>query len=164
MDKAKQVVEALLQSGKTVATAESCTGGLIGKRLTDVSGSSAVYPGGVISYAYAVKRALLGVVEALLREKGAVCAEVAEQMAEGVRTRMGTDYGVASTGIAGPGTDEFGRPVGLVYLAVADGTGTRVYEHRFSGGRGAVRSRAASAALQHLLDHIMQRSGGNSRL
>ena len=82
MDEAKRAVAALKAAGKTVATAESCTGGLIGKLLTDISGSSAVYPGGVISYAYEVKHALLGVDEALLREQGAVCAEAAKQMAE----------------------------------------------------------------------------------
>ena len=163
MDEARQVVMALRQAGQTVATAESCTGGLIGKRLTDISGSSNVYPGGVISYAYEVKQALLGVDGDLLREKGAVCAEVAKQMAEGVRSRLGTDYGLASTGIAGPGSDEFDRPVGLVYLAVAGGNVTRVYEHRFSGTRAAVRRQAASMALEHLLEHILQRSDADLR-
>ena len=162
MDEAKRAVKALKAAGKTVATAESCTGGLIGKLLTDISGSSAVYPGGVISYAYEVKQALLGVEEALLKEKGAVCAEVARQMAEGVRARLGTDFGVASTGIAGPGSDEFDRPVGLVYLAVADGAGTQVFEHRFSGSRTAVRRQAAQLAIIHLLDAV-QRSGEESR-
>ncbi len=154
MGDAALVVELLRAAGKTVATAESCTGGLIGKRLTDVSGSSAVYPGGVISYAYAVKQALLGVDETLLREKGAVCAEAAKQMAEGARTRLGTDYGIASTGIAGPGSDEFDRPVGLVYLAVADARATKVYEHRFSGNRPAIRDQAARFAILHLLEAL----------
>ena len=154
MAKAEKVVALLRAQGKTVATAESCTGGLIGKLITDVSGSSNVYPGGVISYAYAVKEALLGVDESILREKGAVCAEVAKQMAEGARARMGTDYGLSSTGIAGPGSDEFGRPVGLVYLAVADGTETRVFEHRFSGDRASVRKQAAAQAINHLLDAL----------
>ena len=163
MDEAKRAVAALKAAGKTVATAESCTGGLIGKLLTDISGSSAVYPGGVISYAYEVKHALLGVDEALLREQGAVCAEAAKQMAEGVRDRLGVDCGVTSTGIAGPGSDEFDRPVGLVYLAVAGGDSTRVYEHRFSGTRAAVRRQAASMALEHLLEHIMQRSDADLR-
>lgn len=164
MDEAKRVVAALKAAGKTAATAESCTGGLIGKLLTDVSGSSAVYPGGVISYAYEVKQALLGVDEALLREKGAVCAEVAEQMASGVRARLGTDFGVASTGIAGPGSDEFDRPVGLVFLAVADGRSTRVFEHRFSGDRGDVRAQAAAMAIRHLLDAVLQPSRDQVRL
>ena len=156
MDKANQVVALLRAQGKTVATAESCTGGLIGKLITDISGSSNVYPGGVISYAYAVKKALLGVDETILREKGAVCAEVAVQMAEGVRARLGTDYGLSSTGIAGPSSDEFDRPVGLVYLAVADGTETRVFEHRLSGGRDSVRKQTAVLALAHLLDALTQ--------
>ena len=164
MDEAKRVVAALKAAGKTAATAESCTGGLIGKLLTDVSGSSAVYPGGVISYAYEVKQALLGVDEALLREKGAVCAEVAEQMASGVRARLGTDFGVASTGIAGPGSDEFDRPVGLVFLAVADGRSTRVFEHRFSGDRADVRAQAAAMAIRHLLDAVLQPSRDQVRL
>ena len=160
MDEAKRAVEALLQAGKTVATAESCTGGLIGKLITDVSGSSGVYPGGVISYAYAVKQALLGVDADLLAREGAVCAPVAKQMAEGVRVRLNTDYGLASTGIAGPGTDEYDRPVGLVYLAVTDGRTTRVFEHRFTGDRASVREQAASMAIRHLLEAITQRSGG----
>ena len=156
MDEAKRAVAALRRAGKTVATAESCTGGLIGKLLTDVSGSSAVYPGGVISYAYAVKRDLLGVDEQLLRDQGAVCMDVARQMAEGVRVRLDADYGLASTGIAGPGTDEFGRPVGLVYLAVADSSTTQVFEHRFSGSRSSVRNQAAREAIVHLLDCLQQ--------
>ncbi len=162
MDEAKRAVAALKAAGKTVATAESCTGGLIGKLLTDISGSSAVYPGGVISYAYEVKHALLGVDEALLREQGAVCAEAAKQMAEGVRDRLGADYGVASTGIAGPGSDEFDRPVGLVYLAVAEHGSTHIFEHHLSGDRGTVRRRAARLAIAHLLD-CLQQSGAEQR-
>ena len=159
MDDAKRLVEMLRSLGKTVATAESCTGGLIGKLLTDVSGSSNVYPGGVISYSCGVKHALLGVDDDLLARDGAVCVPVAKQMAEGVRARLGADYGLSSTGIAGPGTDEFLRPVGLVYLAVADGERTLCYEHHLSGDRDAVRGQAAQMAISHLLHLLSQQSG-----
>ena len=133
-------IEALVQRlkdlHKTVATAESCTGGLLGKAITDVSGSSAVYPGGVI----------LGVEQDLLDTLGPVSAAVARQMAEGVRRILGANLGVGVTGIAGPNSDETGRPVGLVYVSASDGVTTLVREYRFDGDRGAVRAQAAEAA------------------
>lgn len=143
-------IEALVQRlkdlHKTVATAESCTGGLLGKAITDVSGSSAVYPGGVISYCNRVKHAILGVEQDLLDTLGPVSAAVARQMAEGVRRILGANLGVGVTGIAGPNSDETGRPVGLVYVSASDGVTTLVREYRFDGDRGAVRAQAAEAA------------------
>ena len=154
MDKAKRLVDALRAMGKTVATAESCTGGLIGKRITDVSGSSKVYPGGVISYSCEVKRRVLGVDPAILEARGAVCEAVAAQMAEGVRALLGSDYGLSTTGVAGPDSDDFGNPVGLVYVGVTDGAQTEVFELHLSGDRAAIRRKAAEKALSALFDRL----------
>ena len=149
--KTDALIALLRERGKTVATAESCTGGLIGKRLTDVSGSSAAYLGGVISYTDAVKRDVLGVPEATLASLGAVSAETAQAMAEGVRMLLGADYAVSSTGLAGPNGDGSGKPVGLVYLAVASADApTVVQECRFFGDREQIRLAAAEAAEQLL--------------
>ena len=152
MDKAKRLVDALRAMEKTVATAESCTGGLVGKRITDVSGSSKVYPGGVISYSCEVKRRVLGVDPALLETQGAVCEAVAAQMAQGVRALLGSDYGLSTTGVAGPDSDDFGNPVGLVYVGVTDGTRTEVCELRLTGDRASIRRKAAERALSALFD------------
>ncbi|MBQ7523156.1 MAG: nicotinamide-nucleotide amidohydrolase family protein [Oscillospiraceae bacterium] len=153
--KTDALVALLREQGKTVATAESCTGGLIGKRLTDVSGSSAVYRGGVISYTIDVKRDVLGVPEAILAAHGAVSAETAQAMAEGVRMLIGADYAVSSTGLAGPNGDGSGKPVGLVYLAVASAVKpTVVREYHFDGNREQIRLAAAEAAEQLLADQI----------
>lgn len=144
----------LTERKQTVATAESCTGGLIGARITSVHGSSAYYVGGVIAYADAVKFRELGVVRSDLEQEGAVSEMVARQMAVGVRDRFGADYGVAVTGIAGPsgGTEE--KPVGLVYLAVAHGGGTEVRRHIFSGNRQTIREMTCITAL-HVLRSLL---------
>ncbi len=152
MDNARRLVEALRAKGKTVATAESCTGGLIGKRITDVSGSSSVYPGGVISYSCEIKRRVLGVDAAILDTTGPVCEAVAAQMAEGVRALMGSDYGISSTGVAGPGSDDFNNPVGLVFIGLTDGEHTRILELHLSGDRDSIRNQAAETALSALFD------------
>lgn len=152
MTEAQRTVALLKCAGKTAATAESCTGGLLGKLLTDVSGSSAVYPGGVISYSCEVKHRILGVSQALLDAEGPVCPAVAEQMAEGVRRVIGADYGISTTGIAGPNGDGSGKPVGLVYIAAAGPDGTLVRELHLNGDRDTVRNRAAQSALQLLCE------------
>lgn len=143
-------VEVLVQRLKmlelTVATAESCTGGLLGKSITDVSGSSAVYPGGVISYCNRIKHEILGVDQTLLDTLGPVSEPIARQMAEGVRRVIGADLGVGITGIAGPNSDETGRPVGLVYIAASNGKTTLIRECHFDGDRGAIRAQSAEAA------------------
>ena len=138
-------------SGKTVVTAESCTGGGIGAVLTSVPGSSAVYKGGIISYTNAVKAALLNVDQQLLDRKGAVSAEVAEAMAIGVRNALIADVAVSVTGLAGPGGDEFGNPVGTVFIGYSDAKVTLAEEYHFSGDRDAVREQAAQAALELIL-------------
>lgn len=143
-------VEILVQFLKmrelTVATAESCTGGLLGKLITDVAGSSAVYPGGVISYCNRIKRDLLGVDGELLDNLGPVSEPVARQMAEKIRCVIGADVGIGITGLAGPDSDGSGRPVGLVYIAAANEARTLCREFRFDGDRNAVRTKAAEAA------------------
>jgi competence/damage-inducible protein CinA C-terminal domain len=142
------LVQRLKDRKLTVSTAESCTGGLLGKSITDVSGSSAVYPGGVISYCNRIKHDLLGVDQGLLDSLGPVSLAVAFQMARGVRRAIGADLGLSVTGIAGPNSDETGRPVGLVYIGAALGTMSLVREYRFQGDRTAVRAQAAEAAAE----------------
>ena len=141
----------LVRKGASLATAESCTGGLIGERITAVSGSSAYYAGGIISYADAAKVRQLGVTPEALQRAGAVSEEVARQMAEGVRKQFDVAYGLAVTGIAGPegGTPE--KPIGLVYIALATPDGTEVIRNRFHGNRETIRERTCQAALTELL-------------
>ena len=146
MSPASEILRGL--SGKTLATAESCTGGMIGEMLTAVPGSSAVYKGGVISYWSEIKASMLGVDEEILRRFGAVSAPVAEAMAKGVRKLLETDVAVSVTGLAGPSGDEFGNPVGTVFIGYADEEKTVVREFCFSGDREAVRRQAAVAALE----------------
>ena len=120
------VVSALLESGETLATVESCTGGLIAKRLTDLSGVSAVYLGGAVTYANEAKERMVGVKHETLLAHGAVSEETAREMAEGVRAALGADYAIATTGIAGPSGGTPDKPVGTVYIAVASRKETRV--------------------------------------
>ena len=150
------LVQILKEKQMTIATAESCTGGLLGKCITDISGSSAVYPGGVISYCNRVKHEVLGVEQALLDRLGPVSMAVAQQMAAGVRRTVGADVGVGITGIAGPNSDETGRPVGLVYIGVSDGRTDIVREYRFDGDRNAVRAQAAEAAAELAVELIQE--------
>lgn len=131
----------------TLATAESCTGGLVGARLTDVPGSSDVYLGGVVAYSDDVKRRSLGVPEELLREHGAVSAEVAAAMAAGARAELDAHVALAVTGIAGPGGGTPDKPVGLVFIAVESPEGRVVERFGLPGDREAVRARATALAL-----------------
>ena len=139
-------------SGKTLSTAESCTGGMIGQMLTSVPGASAVYKGGVISYWSAVKESVLGVSKADLAQYGPVSEPVAKQMAAGVRKLLDADVAVSVTGLAGPDGDEFGRPVGTVFVGYCDEKRSVVRECHFSGDRDAVRKQAAEAALMLILE------------
>ena len=143
------VVKAL--EGKTLVTAESCTGGGIGSALTSVPGSSVVYKGGVICYTNWVKQHILGVEPKLLETYGAVSAPVAQAMARGVRKALEADIAVSVTGLAGPDGDEFGNHVGTVFIGYADGEKTIVRECHFSGDREAVRRQAAVAALEMVI-------------
>lgn len=137
--------------GKTLATAESCTGGMIGQLLTAVPGASSVYKGGVVSYCNEIKHRLLGVEEEILSEHGAVSAPVARAMAQGARKLLDADIAVSVTGLAGPGGDEFGNPVGTVFIGYSDAKVTLAEEYHFSGDRDAVREQAAQAALKLIL-------------
>lgn len=142
------VLNLLNEKGMTLGTAESCTGGLIAKRMTDVPGSSAVFKGGVVSYCNEVKHNVLGVPQELLDEFGAVSEPVAKAMAEGARRVLNCDLAVATTGVAGPGSDERGNPAGLVYVALAAPDQTAVRTVRLSGAsRGRVRTTAAHHAF-----------------
>lgn len=139
--------------GKTLVTAESCTGGGIGAALTAVSGSSAVYKGGIISYFNEVKHRVLGVEQQLLDTLGAVSGPVAEQMAAGARRVLDADIAVSVTGLAGPGGDEYGNPVGTVFIGYCDENQTLSREYHFPGDREQVRSQAVEAALELILQY-----------
>lgn len=139
--------------GKTLVTAESCTGGGIGAALTAVPGSSAVYKGGIISYTNWVKVNMLSVDEDMLEQFGAVSAPVAEAMAEGARKRLQADVAVSVTGLAGPGGDEYGNPVGRVYVGYSSGSITLSREFTFHGDREGVRSAAVEEALKLILEY-----------
>jgi len=145
------VADALRARGGTVAVAESCTGGLLGARLSSRPGSSDYFAGGVISYANEVKSGLLGVPSEMLDRYGAVSEEVARAMAEGVRAGTGVDYSLAVTGVAGPDGGTAEKPVGLVYTACAGPGGTTVARGNFPGDRAAVRDYSVTSALHLLL-------------
>lgn len=149
----EEVVSALLlERGLTLSAAESCTGGLIAKRMTDLPGASRVFRGGVVSYTNGVKAGVLGVPETLLEEYGAVSEPVARAMAEGCRRICGSDLAVSVTGVAGPDMDERGNEVGTVYIALASGEGTVC--QRLSCGKGRGRDRVRTAAAHHAFDLI----------
>lgn len=150
MTAASEVI-AVLQ-GKTLATAESCTGGGIGEALTAVPGASCVYLGGIISYTNGIKQRLLGVSEEVLNRLGAVSAPVAEAMALGARNALKADIAVSVTGLAGPGGDEFGNPVGTVFIGYSDEGGFLSRKFLFRGDREQVRSQAIQAALELVLE------------
>jgi nicotinamide-nucleotide amidase len=154
---ASLVLSLLRARGLTLATAESCTGGLVAARLTDVPGSSDVFIGAIVAYANGVKAAQLGVPEETLRAHGAVSAETAAAMAAGARERLGTDVAVAVTGIAGPDGGTAEKPVGLVYLHAAGPMGERAASFDFPGDRDTVRARAAVGAL-HLVRRLVTES------
>lgn len=145
------VLQAL--AGKTLVTAESLTGGGIGAALTSISGSSEVYKGGVISYTNWVKHNVLGVREEDLTRYGAVSQPVARQMAEGVRSLLKADVAVSVTGLAGPGGDDYGNPVGTVFIGYADETNSAVRECHFPGNREEVRKKTTEAALGLVLEY-----------
>ena len=138
--------------GKTLVTAESITGGGIGAALTAVPGASAVYRGGIISYCDDVKHALLGVPREVLEQFGAVSRPTALAMAMGAREKLQADAAIAVTGLAGPGGDDFGNPVGTVFIAFADGNGANVRECRISGSRDAIRNQTVRIALELVLE------------
>ncbi|MFC8953769.1 CinA family protein [Streptomyces sp. NPDC057101] len=163
MTVAVRVLALLAERGHTLAAAESLTGGLVAAELTGVPGASAVFRGSVTAYATALKHELLGVDGALLAERGAVDPEVALQMAAGVRDRLGADWGVSTTGVAGPDPQD-GQAVGTVYVAVAgpDATGARagkVVSLRLNGDRADIRRESVRSVLELLREEL----SGNAR-
>jgi PncC family amidohydrolase len=150
---AARVLTLLVAADATLATAESLTGGLLAATITSVPRASACYRGGIIAYATDLKHRLLNVPDDLLQAHGAVAAETAGAMALGVREGLASTYGVATTGVAGPDPQE-GKPVGLVYVAVAGPRGIHTSAHRFGGERAAVRTSAVGAVLDLLLSEL----------
>jgi nicotinamide-nucleotide amidase len=172
-DTMESVVGRLLtERGLSVATAESCTGGLIAERMTDVPGSSAYFLGGIVAYSNAAKSSLLGVSEAVLESEGAVSEPVVRAMAEGVRARFGSDFGVASSGISGPDGGTAEKPVGLVWLALSTAEGTHADSFVFQVDRSRHRSLTAQVALDWIRrsmlgaelvgPSLLRRGGGGS--
>jgi len=152
---AADLVTRLNDAGLTVTTAESCTGGLLGGMIIDVPGSSAVYPGGWVTYSNTLKQLQLGVPASLLDAHGAVSAPVVEAMAAGARERAGATLAVAISGVAGPGGGTDDKPVGTVWFGLATPSGVTTHRARLVGGRAAVRDRAAKCALQMLRFTVM---------
>ncbi|MDD5452728.1 MAG: CinA family protein [Candidatus Bipolaricaulis sp.] len=146
-----EVGRVLREQGRTLAVAESCTGGLLGQRITAVPGASAYFLGGIIAYHNEAKMRLLGVPREIIAGHGGVSAECTRAMAYGARERLSADYALAISGIAGPGGGTPDKPVGLVYVALAAPTGIWVEEHRFQGSRDGNRWSACEAALELLL-------------
>ena len=151
MSRSCEVIERFSALGKTLATAESLTGGGIGAALTAVAGSSAVFKGGVISYTDEVKREILCVPDQWLNKYGAVSPWVAMEMASGVRGLLHSDAAISVTGLAGPGGDDYGHPVGTVYIAYEDRERSGVHHYHFEGDRDAVREQTIEAALKLIL-------------
>ncbi|WP_297722018.1 competence/damage-inducible protein A [Intestinimonas sp.] len=149
------VLQLLKDRGLTLGSAESCTGGLIAKRITDLPGASAVFRGGVVSYTDAVKHNVLGVPQDLLDQYGAVSPQVAQAMAQGARKALGCDLAVSTTGVAGPDSDDWGNPVGLVYAALAGPDFCQVKTlHLGASGRAGIRNRAAHHAFDLVRRHL----------
>jgi len=144
----------LRQRSLKLATAESCTGGLVANRITDIPGSSAYYVGGVVAYAYEAKVALINVSWDTLRAHGAVSRATAIEMARGVRTTLGADIGVSITGIAGPGGGLPDKPVGTTYLALSATDGDWARKFLWEGTRTQNKASSAEAALQFVLDYL----------
>jgi len=148
LEQARSLLALMEGKGLTLATAESCTGGLIAAALTAIAGSSSVVMAGFVTYANDAKHKMVGVRQESLAQHGAVSAEVAQEMAEGARMRAGVSLALSCTGIAGPGGATPGKPVGLVFIGCArEGAATLVERHVFPGDRAAVRAATVAAAL-----------------
>jgi PncC family amidohydrolase len=157
---ARAVQTMAIERRRTVATAESCTGGLLAHVLTEIAGSSAYFLGGIVSYADDVKVGALGVPADVLAMHGAVSEPVAAAMAEGARARLGADLAASVTGIAGPGGGTPGKPVGLTFVAVADADGTTVLRRVWGGDRSANKRSSAAAALALLFERLSRAPSG----
>jgi nicotinamide-nucleotide amidase len=156
---AESVVARLIERGLTVAVAESLTGGLLGAALTEVPGASAVFRGGVTAYATELKARLLGVAPGLLAENGPVDPRVATGMADGVRRLMQADWGLSTTGVAGPAAQD-GASVGTVFLACSGPLGTVVRRLALSGDRAQIRAGSVASALELLSEQLEAQTAG----
>ncbi|MBT2565799.1 CinA family protein [Arthrobacter sp. ISL-85] len=150
---AAQAVRQALESGQTVATAESLTAGMVSAVLADTPGASGMLQGGVVAYQNSVKDAVLHVPADLLARAGSVDPDVARAMAAGARTVLGADVGLSTTGVAGPEAHD-GKPVGRVYIGIATAAGTAGFEYTFTGSRPDIRAAACGAALERLLEAL----------
>ncbi|MEV6690740.1 CinA family protein [Micromonospora sp. NPDC051196] len=155
------VVHRLTERRETVATVESLTGGLLAATIVEIAGASAVYRGGLVVYATELKEWLAGVPARLLAERGPVDADVAVALAEGGRRRCGADWGLATTGVAGPEPQD-GKPVGLVFVAVAGPEGTQVRQLNLDGGRDQIRGATVTEALRLLTEHTQISDGADA--
>jgi len=147
------VARQFLERGLTLSVAESCTGGMISKRITDVPGSSRIFLGGIAAYSDSIKSAALNVSHETLSSEGAVSAKVAVQMCTGIKKIAGSDIALSVTGIAGPDSDTSGKPVGLVYICISDNQGNDVQKHMFYGSRDMIRRKTTQTALNMLRLH-----------
>jgi len=154
LNAAYRVKTLLLESEKNFSAAESCTGGLIAKTITDVPGASSVFVGGVVSYTNGIKSSVLGVPNAILDEFSAVSEQTARAMAEGVQRITGSDFALSVTGVAGPDRDDRGNDVGTVFIGLSNGKKTIVDALSLGDGRDGVRRRAALYALEMLYTHL----------
>jgi nicotinamide-nucleotide amidase len=149
-----EIAIALRKKNQSIAVAESCTGGLLAAALTRLPGASDYFLAGVVSYANSVKTNLLGVDAKMLEEFGAVSAPVAVAMAQGVRSRCGAKVALSITGIAGPASDDTQKPVGLVYICLADSSQSQVNEYHFAGDRAGIQQQSVNTALTMLKKYL----------
>ena len=154
MKTSSQIHKILVNNGKTVSVAESCTGGLLSKLLTDLSGSSKYFILGIVAYNNKVKESVLKIPEKIILRNGAVSAEVAKRMAKAVKKIAKTDFGMGITGIAGPSGGSIEKPVGTVFIAVANKNRVIFKKFRFSGSRSIIRKKSALKALEFLINLV----------
>jgi nicotinamide-nucleotide amidase len=155
MDLGGQLHAELVLRGQTVATAESMTGGSLAVTISAAPGASATFPGGVVSYATEVKQQVLGVAKETVEDEGVVSAQCAAEMATGVRRLLGTDWGLSTTGVAGP-TEQEGKPIGLVYVGVAGPDGVQTFELNLDGDRAEIRAETTRSAIARLLEAVVR--------
>jgi len=156
MDIVKQIHKLLIRSNKTVAVAESCTGGILSGLLSDLSGSSKYFKCGVVAYSNSAKEAVLKIPHTLIAKQGAVSGVVAQSLAENIRKIVNADFGLSVTGIAGPGGERPGKPVGTVFIALAAKNKILVRKFNLRGSRANIRKQAAVEALCLLEEHLLK--------
>ena len=154
----KEIGTLLRKRGWTLSVAESCTGGLVSHRITNVPGSSVYFEGGVVSYSNRAKAAHLRIPQVYLQKHGAVSSQVARKMAEGVRKAFRTTFGLSTTGVAGPTGGTKRAPVGLVFMALSDGKRSRVKKERFRGTRLQIKQQATQRCLEFFKEFLMRRA------